>query len=218
MGGTKPRFPDYSRAVPALEVSAADWERIEKAYGHKLPGTLRDRIIEASEILKFSAIFANEHRFADVEKRIKRIRTSAAALHSTFRGGQQGPVQSYSDILINSYFSTEPLSSKVSSLNILIKQVESLNAACTRALASIESTAKNYPSKRTVWGLWVDTLTSTLSANDLPVTARKDSDKANHESDFVAFVRELQKSVPEEYRPSFQSNEALAQAINRARR
>jgi hypothetical protein len=222
MGRAKPRFPDYSRAVPALKVSAADWERIEEAYRHKLTNVMRERIIEASEILKFNAIFADNNRVADVEKRIKRIQKSATALHSAFRDGQRGPVQSYSDILVDSCFSTEPLSStlssKVSSLNILIKQIESLDTACTRALVSLETMAKNTPLKQTIWGLWVDSLTSTLSANQLPVSARKDSDKSSRRSGFVAFVRELQKSVPEEYRPSFQSNEALAQAINRARR
>jgi hypothetical protein len=223
MGTAKARFPDYSAAPPKLKISAGDWTRIEKAYGQRLPSTLRQRIIEMTEILKFRAVFADDQRIADVEKRIKGIQKRAKALCVAFRGGQPSPSHWFGDLCIEAQFepqfSTNPANKHVSIVSIL-KLIQSLDAACTGALNYLDRTAKNTPSERSVWALWIRTLTSTLRENDLPTSARKDSDKQKGymPSPFVALVRELQKSLPPKYRPSFHSDEALGQAISRARR
>jgi hypothetical protein len=220
MGSAKARFPDYSKAPPALKMSGDDWKRLEKAYGLPLSSPLRAQIIQASEILKLNAIFADGQRIADAEERIKRIQQRAKALHAAFRGGRPSPSHWFGDLCIESQFSTDLSNAKVSSVSTLIKQIKTLVTACTGALAYLDRTAKNTPSKRGVWNLWVQTLTSTLCENGLPTGARKDVDKqkGGNPSAFVAFVREMQNSVPQEYRPLFQSDDALAQAIVRARR
>jgi hypothetical protein len=106
------------------------------------------------------------------------------------------------------------------SVSNLIKQIKSLDFACTDALDYLDRTSKITPPERSIWGLWVTTLTSTLRENRLPISARKDSDKQKRDSPsaFVALVRELQKSLPQEYMPTFPNDAALAQAITRARR
>ena len=175
---------------------------------------MKEKIIEASEILKFNAVFADDHRITDAKRRIKRIQTRAKALSSAYRKGQPSSSLSFSDLCIELHFSTHVLNLTKGSLSLLIEQIDALDTACADALAHIDRAEKNTPSKQTVWGLWVDALSNTLRANGLPVNARKDL----FSSAFVAFVRELQKSVPHQYRPSFHSNGALAQAINRARR
>jgi hypothetical protein len=223
MGRAKARFPDYSAAPPELKISAGDWRRVEKAYGHPLPSTLRQGIIEATKILKYRAIFTADQRIADVEERIKRIQKRAKALHVAFRGGQPSPSHWFGDLCIEAQFepqfSTNPANKHVSIVNIL-KLIQSLDAACTGALNYLDRTAKNTPSERSVWDLWIKKLTSTLRENDLPTSARKDSDKQKASSPpaFVALVRELQESLPQEYRQAFHSHGALAQAITRARR
>jgi hypothetical protein len=219
VGRAKARFPDYSATPPALKISADDWTRVEKAYGHKLPSTLRKGIIEATEILKFKAIFADDQRIADVGNRIKRIKKGAEALHVAFRRGHPSPSHWFGDLCIEAQLSSDPANRHASIVSDLIKQIESLGAACTNALDYLDRTSKVTPSERSIWDLWVRTLTSTLCENGLPISARKDSDKQKSgPSPFVALVRELQISLPQEYSPTFQSDAALAQAITRARR
>jgi hypothetical protein len=224
MGRAKARFPDYSATPPELKISAGEWRRIEKAYGHALPSTLRQGIIEATKILKYTAIFTADRRIADVEERIKRIQKGAKALYGAFRGGQPSPSHWFGDLCIEAQFepqfSTNPANKHVSNVSTLIKQIESLDVACTTALDYLDRTANVTPSERSIWDLWVTTLTSTLRENGLPTSVRKDSDKQKGHlpSPFVALIRELQKSLPPKYRPPFHSDEALGQAISRARR
>src|SRR5262249_49308593 len=100
MGKAKTRFPDYFAAPPELKISDGAWRRIEKAYGHRLPRTLRQAIIDATKILKFRAIFAKDQRIADVEERIRRIQKGAKALHAAFLGRQPSPIRWYGDLCI----------------------------------------------------------------------------------------------------------------------
>jgi len=222
MGRAKARFPDYSAAPPQLNL--ADWSRLERAYGHQLPKSLRQQILEETEILKFAAICSDDHRITDVEKRIKRIQSRAKALHAAFRAGRPSPAQLYGDGLIDAYFQTEfsvdPTKEHDSVVSYLTKLMDTLDAACTSASASLGRVEKNNAPNRYVWGLWIDALTRILKASDFPTGARKDSDKkkGNRPPAFVALVHELQKSLPPEYRPPFHSYDALAQAISRARR
>jgi hypothetical protein len=70
-----------------------------------------------------------------------------------------------------------------------------------------------------LWNYWVFWLTIILKEHGLPYEARKDSDKQKAEgSPFVLFLEELQKHIPPQCRQSTASRDALAQAINRARR
>jgi hypothetical protein len=70
-----------------------------------------------------------------------------------------------------------------------------------------------------IWALWINMVTTIMKDSALPYEARKDSDKRKSDSPspFVALVRELQKSLPIELQKSTQSDDALAQAIYRAR-
>jgi hypothetical protein len=219
MGKAKARFPDYSAEPPQLKISVDDWTRIEKAYGHPLDSTLRQRIIESTEMLKFRAVFAEDQRIADVEKRIEGIQKRAKALYAAFQRGKVNPSHRFGDLCIEAQFSAD-LTTNGNNVNRLIKSLVSLDTACTAALDYLDRTAKVTPSERSIWNLWINTLTHALCEKGLPTSARKDSDKhkGSVPSTFVALVSELQKTLPPAYKPSFHSNDALAQAISRARR
>ena len=96
--------------------------------------------------------------------------------------------------------------------------------ACDRALHDLQE--ENGFRDGETWGLWIRKLTKILKAHQLPTEVRKDTDKniTGKPSPFVAFVRELQACVPEEYRRSqpysaeAPANIALSEAIYRARR
>lgn len=220
MGRPKPRFLNYSAAPSKIKIAAGDWGRIEKAYGHPLPSALREAINEKTMLwVRFEDIFSKDQTIANVERRIKRIQKQAQALHEAFRGERPSYSRSFGDLCIKSNFSAN-LTGKHLGVNALIKLIISLDAACTIALNYLGRTAKNTPLERSVWNLWIGELTGILAKRGLPISARNNSDKQKDDrpSPFVAFVDELQNSLPKKYRRSTQSNFALARAINRARR
>jgi hypothetical protein len=140
MGRAKARYPDYCSTPSTLKISADDWRRIEKAYGRPLSSTLRTGIIEATEILKFKAIFAGDQRIADVENRIKRIKKGAEALLVAFRAGHSSPSHWFGDLCIESHLSADPANEHVSvSVSNLIKQIDLLTLpAQTHSITSTE--------------------------------------------------------------------------------
>ena len=71
-----------------------------------------------------------------------------------------------------------------------------------------------------VWNIWIIKLTEIAKHHHLPYQVRKDVDKRKNEtpSPFAAFVHEFQKYLPNDCRKSVHSVDAVAQAINRARR
>jgi hypothetical protein len=211
MGRPKPLIPSYSVASPKIEISKRDWTRIETTYGHVLPPALRQAIIEETTIwAKFAAIFANGQGISDLKKRIKRIQKQAQGLRAALRNGQPSHSRDFVDLWIDS---------NLGNVKIVIGLIASLDAACTGALNYLNRAEKNTPPDRFVWNSWVVKLTSILRENGLPTSVRKDSDKQKNDSPsaFVALVCELQNSLAKKYRRSVQSNNALAQAIIRAR-
>jgi len=220
MSRPKPRFANYAAAPSKIKIAADDWKRIEKAYGRPLPGALRNAIIKKTKLwVRFVDIFSkNDQAIADVERRIKRIQKQAQALEIAFRDERPSHSRSFGDLCIESNFS-EDLSGQHLGVNALIDLIISLDTACKNALNYLDRFAKNIPPERTAWNQWIGDLIGIMEKRRLPVSARNDSDKQKDDrpSPFVAFVDELQKSLPQKYRQSTQSNFALARAINRAR-
>jgi hypothetical protein len=71
------------------------------------------------------------------------------------------------------------------------------------------------------WDIWVDFIAGVVEYYGLPSSVRKDSDKRDPDlvnSQFVLLIKKLQEHLPEELRRHNQSNEALEQAIHRARK
>jgi hypothetical protein len=220
MSRSKPRFPDYSAPSFKLKITTGDWKRIEKAYGRPLPPALREAIIEKTMLwVRFKDVFSKNQNIANVKRRINRIQKRAQELRAAFRGEQPSHSRNFGDLCIEINFSND-LTGKHLGVNALIGQIISLDAACTGALNYLDRTAINSPTERDVWNTWIRELTGILDKRGLPISARNDSDKqkGNRPSPFVAFIDELQKSLPEKYRRSTQSKFAAARAINRARR
>jgi hypothetical protein len=215
-----PRIPIARRSGrdPDLSISEVCWERIENGYGHKLPPEVRDRISGATYRLVFFA--ETEQRGAPVSavrERIESIKTAAEGFRDV-----QSPAARYADHLIN--------------LNLDNRHKlhwHSMVIGCDRALSYLDDPKNQGRRKGDTWRAWVRGLISILKKENLPTEVRKDtdknktgkadktdkaSDKTDKPSDFVIFVRELQKCIPPEYQRSTHSDGALAVEIDRARR
>jgi len=86
-----------------------------------------------------------------------------------------------------------------------------LISACQAALEELD----NRRGFRTgdAWDIWIGRLTRIAENNNLPTGTRESTDSAP----FVNFIWVLQECIPEQYRRSTTSPEALAKAISRAR-
>jgi hypothetical protein len=96
----------------------------------------------------------------------------------------------------------------------------SVQVACNHALQELGLPEKHGRRRGDTWDQWIWDLIVLLDGLRLPTEVRKDDDKnkTGLPSPFVALVRELQKTVPLEFRRSTQSDGALAKAITEARK
>jgi hypothetical protein len=69
------------------------------------------------------------------------------------------------------------------------------------------------------WEFWIQMLTSSMQKHGLPYKVSKSTPKPGcGPSPFVTFIQKLQESLPKEFRRYAHSDDAVAQAIVRARR
>ena len=222
---------------PRVKISEGDWKRIEKAYGHALTKPLRQKVCDAMrEYLEWAELDKAAQHASEAEVKINAVKAAASKFRDAiFRRPR--------NIARDADFFARRLISKHLGLsfqgrdglqNLLLKIERDISDACDRAFDIFDACDRalhdlqeeNGFRDGETWGLWIRKLTKILKANQLPTEVRKDTDKniTGKPSPFVAFVRELQACVPEEYRRSqpysaeASANIALSEAIYRARR
>ena len=222
---------------PRLKISEGDWKQIEKAYGHALTKPLRQKVCDATrEYLEWDELEKAAQRASEAEVKINAVKAAASKFtDAIFRRPR--------NIARDADFFARRLISKHLGLsfqgrdglqNLLLKIERDISDACDRAFDIFDACDRalhdlqedNGFRDGETWGLWIRKLTKILKAHLLPTEVRKDTVKnlTGKPSPFVAFVRELQACVPEEYRRSqpysaeAPANIALSEAIYRARR
>lgn len=222
---------------PRLKISEGDWKRIEKAYGHALTKPLRQKVCDATrEYLEWDELEKAAQRASEAEVKINAVKAAASKFRDAI-------FQRPRNIARDADFFARRLISKHLGLsfqgrdglqNSLLKIERDISDACDRAFDIFDACDRalhdlqeeNGFRDGETWGLWIRKLTKILKAHQLPTEVRKDTVKnlTGKPSPFVAFVRELQACVPEEYRRSqpysaeAPANIALSEAIYRARR
>ena len=222
---------------PRLKISQGDWKRIEKAYGHALTKPLRQKVCDATrEYLEWDELEKAAQRASEAEVKINAVKAAASKFRDAI-------FQRPRNIARDADFFARRLISKRLGLsfqgrdglqNLLLKIERDISDACDRAFDIFDACDRalhdlqeeNGFRDGETWGLWIRKLTKILKAHQLPTEVRKDTDKnlTGKPSPFVAFVRELQACIPEEYRFSqpnsaeAPANIALSEAIYRARR
>jgi hypothetical protein len=213
--GGKARIP--SQAGDPLVFSEDQWALIEKAYGRSLSPEIRVHIIIATNALRL--VSAAEQRAPSLDKiriKTKKLKNDAKSLLR-----EAGLLINENDV----WASFEVLAD---TLNTVVKEcsnehlqfllvVNSMHSACDLMLRNWESDGGLHAGR--MWDAWVQSINKLMQYNGLPSTVRTDSrDADNVNSEFVWMIKELQKHIPKELRRHDHSADAVAKAIQRARK
>jgi hypothetical protein len=211
----KPRLPFATGrgGDPVLEISCADWRRIEKKCGYALDPNVRDELAAAT--WKFLAFTDSEEKgesFADAKARLNSIKNAAAQLRdAVLEGNMTSDAKAYATHLINRCFTDTRITGK---LAVVGSVMVSLVMACEEASQRLANEVHTGRRKGATRQQWLVDLSKIAAKHGLPITARKDTDKSDRSSPFVALVNELQSFLPKKYR---RSPGTLAKAIHHAR-
>jgi hypothetical protein len=211
--------------------TAADWARIEAAYGYTLSEA--DRSVIACHV---ACYLRNEpqERFAafadDAAKWLDSVHDAADILlrKLIWRDGPGTTSASdwergcaYGRMLLGINLTQEPFSEwapdKVDRLHGIVSQVIK---ACITARKDLAVHAEGGEREGWFWDHLIRELTAFAKQRNFPTGVAKGADKQKtvHASPFVGFVREIQGILPEQARRHMSSDAALAQAISVARR
>jgi hypothetical protein len=203
---------------PDLTITDADWKQIEDAYGRRLDAELRDQINRATWV--FLALAPSElaaEPAANARRKIELIEAAAAKLRDAILE-TPNPIRSqaatYAHHLIDQNLRDTRINGKLQTIG---SAMVSVVQACQMARSKLHNSNWRSGRKGGTWRHWILELSSILSDKKLPIKARKDSDKTDASSPFVALVDKLQSLLPKAYRQSSQSKGALAKAVHVAR-
>jgi hypothetical protein len=229
MARSRPLLSFASGGTPRLRISKADWERIEKAYGHQLSGAVRRGIRKATrQFLDWAVLEHAARPNAEAIARVEAIKAAARCFYDVLMHCPKG-IGRDADVFARNLIAEHadlPFTKGRSAVHNLALDGRRLSMGCDRALAELRREAASGAGfrKGDMWDRWVRKLTAVLKAKSLPTAVRKDDkSKADAPSAFVAFLRELQACIPESYRRShtrfadLRANIALSTAIGRAR-
>jgi hypothetical protein len=207
---------------PSLRISGADWQRIETAYRNALSSALRRKILAATqEFVEWAVFEGTVQTNSEAQTRAKLIKAEAREFRRTiFRCPPN--IGRDADFCARHLICTHlgvPFENGRDGLQNLVLEFERLvSKSCDLALRDLVRERESGFHKGGMWNLWVRKLTAALRARQLPIEARKDTDKhTGLPSPFVGFLQELQKCIPTEFRRSVHSDGALAQAVYTAR-
>jgi hypothetical protein len=199
----------------AQQIIITDWSRIEKVYGHNLSAAVRKEVLEATDrYVMFVPVESVAETVRAASHKVKRAQKAGLEFIAAVEG-MNGPNH---NSIVPGFF-VFPHFGRAEKLNLFFEMIASFTEACRIALEEINAPSNHGAVKESSWRWWISELTQIAKRHGLPWQVRKDSDKSRTEkpSQFVAFVRELQSSIPCPYRPTRRENDALATAINRAR-
>jgi hypothetical protein len=220
------------RTLPLASVSGGDakfsptneqWTQIERAYGHALTDDIRQAIVAATiNFLRFEPFERAAEPVSLARKRLLTVQKAAKCVHDALVPAPAVTATVYAHHIIKRHFADETFwSRKFRGRNSdkfvrLRRVIVSLLDACRFALAELDD--PNLPVHRegSCWREWVRDLMQIANQHKLPIGARTET--THGPSPFVELVRELQQYVLPEARRHTHSYEALAKAIQRARR
>jgi hypothetical protein len=194
-----------------FSISEDEWKRIETQCGFSIPPDLRSAVVAKTQTMRWFS----EARQSALSTR-EMIRQIAGERRTT----------------IDWLNWTNGLPDEVRAMLMSIDEWEQFDlvikpfmtfvvASCDRMLPSLESdpALKEAQDASHPWVDWIVEVTDLLNQYGLPTGARKDIDKnkTGLPSPFVIFIRELQQLIEPQYRQHTHSDEALADAITRAR-
>jgi hypothetical protein len=212
----KPKSPFGFTRPFDFKISDADWEKLQTAYGRKIPDKERGEIITATKrMLSQSAAEHSLRPLSEGIKHITRLKKATNKLLAAFTAsGLPSTSIHFAEAAIDQELSdvTDDITFDEFHDHLML-----FAGACTRAPARAALVAVHTGEARNAW---IKDLTDICHRNKWPTAARKDPDKnkTGRPSPFVSFVYELQQLIPSEHRHgrSKQSPDALAKEIKQA--
>jgi hypothetical protein len=204
---------------PEFSPTNKQWKQIERVYGHALSDNVRQDIVAATiNFLLFEPFERVAEPVSLARERVLTVQEAAKNLHDALVTAKATTATFYAHHLIKQHFADEAYwSRKFRGRNRdkfvpLRRVLAPLLGACKSALAELDE--PNLPGHREgeCWRGWVRMLTQIAEQHKLP------TDASRKPSPFVALLHELQRYVPRQARRHTHSYEALAKAIQRARR
>jgi hypothetical protein len=211
------KAPIPGHAGEPLIFTEEQWALIEKAYGHSLAPEIRNHIVIATDALRL--VSASELHAPSLDKMRKKAKTLRKDARSLLQ--EAGHLVNES----STHVSFEVLAS---ALNTAMKEypnehpqfllvVKSTLSACDVMLRHWESDGVLHDGW--IWDAWVQSINMLMQYHGLPSTARTDTrDMKKVNSEFVWLINELQEHLPRSLRRHDHSTDALAKAIQRARK
>ena len=209
-------------AKPHLTINETDWQRIESKYGNPLPECVRKEVQEATlKFVEFEIFERTVEPTAKAQAIVNACKKAAMKFQDTLLDNAFGSSDAsfYAQRLIEKNFHDTRLSNKAKLFDTLTGLLTSFDVACNLSLKELNDPSMPSFEKGEGWNLWIWQLTEIMQKAGLPHGVRKDtakrkSDKPSH---FVALARELQEFLPDGCQQTTHSDDALANAIARAR-
>jgi hypothetical protein len=193
-----------------------DWQRIERAYGHRLSADVRSACVRATTTF---VLFEKSERtgspVADLRTTIRTCKKRASEFQKALPSLEtcEG---SYAQLFVSESMKDPTL--KKRPFEIMHGILASFDAACNVALAEL-SEYPSFTKQGDAWNSWLRKLNKILETHGLPSGVRKDAgnkSKTDKQSPFTLLVWELQSCLPVECRRPAHSKGALATAMIRA--
>lgn len=223
MAKRKPKLPLASAGrAYHLELTRADWKRLEKAYGHPLPDALRAGILESTDRFLSSAKFEQTApNIAEAKEYISAVKKGTGELRKALLG-RPGLANFKAKQLLRE-LTDLPSDDDADGVTYLASRtLPDLARACDAAMAELSDFGVGSFRTGVAWEVWIRELAKLLSGQGLPVGARKDvsggsAKTVRDSSPFVALVSGLQQLIPSEIRRGSHSLDALSGMVTRAR-
>jgi hypothetical protein len=222
MSKPKEKVPFSMASSVIFDLTDAEWQKLEAAYGQKVASPVRERILKTSRhYLSMAGSEMAAGPMAEAVKRAERLRKAARFLLTLIeQNSNMAPDAAalYADEEIGWFLCGSVLlpSRRREYLKRFGSEISSFLTACDSALD--EMSRSSWP-HGWAWKEWITAIRHIMKTNGLPVRVRKDTDKnkSGRPSAFVEFIRELQGRFPKSHRRHDHSPTALTVAINRAR-
>jgi hypothetical protein len=227
MSKPKAKVPVSTTSSVMLDLTEADWQDLQAAYGQTLAPAVREQVLNASRhYLSMAGSEMAAEPMAEAVKRAERLRKAARSLlmlieQSSSMALDAAALYADEEIGWHLYERVFHPSRRKKCLTPFASEVSYFLTACDSALDEMTRCSNpGYWRDGAAWDDWIIANRQIMETNGLPVSVRKDTDKnkSGRPSAFVEFIRELQGRFPKNHRRHTHSNTALTVAINRALR
>jgi hypothetical protein len=230
-------YADTFRDMPELVGSfgTIEWKALSNSLGAQINPEIRERILAAVVLYVWIAqVSKGRVPLKKLAKGLKRLQDAAESLRGMLSEGPPPEIPASDrdnrhivglrtlNAIEEAYFrvnepSPPPYENHV--FWFLLHAVEAMWAVSS--WVEREITDPQFPaySESLAWEFWIQMLTSSMQKHGLPYKVNKSTRKPGYApSPFVTFIQKLQESLPKEFRRYDHSDDAIAQAIVRARR